>query len=164
MIFSMTGMDPWFSIKLTREPVTGLFWWKIQALACRCRVSVVSLEIPGIVVSLEIPVFQIFSRRKPKKIKKICFLDSRDQNKILNFLWFFYMTRISYKNPHFLAPSPLKHLKSISRYQNLTGEPLTVHSDPKNHRKRPESTYVDLCFLNEPILGPLKARFDQLDR
>ena len=77
------------------------------------------------------------------------------------------MTGISYINPYFRAPSPLKPLKSSSRYQNLPGEPITVHSDPKTAQigqKREKSTYVDLCFLYEAILGPLKARFDQLDR
>ena len=47
--------------------------------------AVVSLEIPRIVVSLEIPVFRIFFVKKSGKIIKICFFDSRDQNKILNF-------------------------------------------------------------------------------
>ena len=81
------------------------------------------------------------------------------------------MTRISYINHHFRAPSPLKPLKSSPRYQNLPGEPLTAHSDPRtteNDEDRPKtrqkSTHVDLCFLYGPILGPLKARFDQLDR
>ena len=45
-------------------------------------VSVVSLEIPGIVVSLEIPVFRIFLVKYSGKILKIGFSDSRDQNKI----------------------------------------------------------------------------------
>ena len=49
------------------------------------RVSVVSLEIPGIVVSLEIPVSRIFSRKNSGKIVKIGFSDSRDPNKILKF-------------------------------------------------------------------------------
>ena len=78
------------------------------------------------------------------------------------------MTSISYINPYFLAPSPLKPLKSNSRYQNLPGESVTAHSDPKNVQNQPKPiqkpTYVDLCFLYEPILGPLKAGFDQLDR
>ena len=78
------------------------------------------------------------------------------------------MAGISYINPYFLAPSPLKPLKSNSRYQNLPGEPLTAHSAPKNDQNRPKnnqtSTFVDLCFLYEAILGPLKAYFDQLDR
>ena len=77
------------------------------------------------------------------------------------------MTSISYINLHFLAPSPLKPLKSSPRYQNLPEEPLTAHSDPKTAQideKRPKSTYVDLCFLYKDILGPLKARFDQPNR
>ena len=75
-----------------------------------------------------------------------------------------------FKFSHFLYGRYFLHkpLKSNSRYQNLPGEPLIAHSDPKNHRKRSKtrekSTYVDLRFLYEPILGPLEARFDQLDR
>ena len=49
------------------------------------RVSVVSLEIPGIVVPLEIPVFRIFLVKISRKIVKIGFSDSRDQNKIVKF-------------------------------------------------------------------------------
>ena len=45
-----------------------------------------SLENPGIVVSLEIPVFWIFLVKEYGNIAKIVFLDSRDQNKISNFL------------------------------------------------------------------------------
>ena len=37
----------------------------------------------------------------------------------------------------------------------------TPQNRPKNGQK---SAHVDLCSLYEPILGPLKARFDQLDR
>ena len=81
------------------------------------------------------------------------------------------MASISYINPHFRAPRPLKPLKSNSRYQNLPGESVTAHSDAQNDQHRPKSTtidqkstYVDLCFLYKAILGPLKARFDQLDR
>ena len=63
----------------------------LQQYCCNSTVAcdAVSLEIPGIVVSLEIPVFRILSRKKLRKFVKICFLDSRDQNKILKFLWFF---------------------------------------------------------------------------
>ena len=70
-----------------------------------------------------------FLVKKSRKIRKICFLDSRDPNKILNFLRSFNMTSISYINPYFLAPSPLKPLNSSSRYQNLPGESVTAHSD-----------------------------------
>ena len=81
----------------------------------------------------------------------------------------------SYINPYFLAPSPLKPLKSSPRYQNLPGEPLTAHSDHKgpfpdpktaniDQTKETNLTYVDFCFLYEAILGPLKAGFDKLDR
>ena len=51
---------------------------------------IVSLEIPGIVVSHEIPEFpHFFSVKKIRKIVKICFLDSWDQNQILKFVDFF---------------------------------------------------------------------------
>ena len=46
---------------------------------------VVSLEIPGIVVSLEIPVFLIFLVKISRKIVNIDFSDSQDQNTILKF-------------------------------------------------------------------------------
>ena len=76
----------------------------------------------------------------------------------------FYMAGISYINPYFLATSHLKPLKSSPRYQNLPGESLTVHSDPKNDQNRPKtgqtSTYVDLCFRYEAILCPLIACFE----
>ena len=52
----------------------------------RFRVSVVSFEIPGIVVSLVIPVFRIFSRKNSGKILNIGFSDSQDQIKITKFL------------------------------------------------------------------------------
>ena len=111
---------------------------------------VVSLEIPEIVVSLEIPVFRIFLVKILGKIVKIVFSDSRDQNKILKFLWFFYVPGISYINPYFRAPSPLKPLKTSPRYRNLPGEPLIAYSEPKKHRKRSESTKIppniDLCW------------------
>ena len=80
----------------------------------------------------------------------------------------FYMPGISYINPYFLAPSPLKPLKSNSRYQNLPRESVTADSDPKNDQNLPKNsqtfTYVDPCSLYKAILGPLKAGFDQLDR
>ena len=76
----------------------------------------------------------------------------------------FYMPGISYINPLFQAPSPLKPLKSNSRYQNLPGEPLAAHSDTKTRQNRlktnQKSTFVDLCFLYFAILGPLKACFE----
>ena len=56
-----------------------------RRLTSGSRVSVVSLEIPGIVVSLEIPVSCIFFVKISGKIVKIVFSDSRDQNKILKF-------------------------------------------------------------------------------
>ena len=45
------------------------------------------------------------------------------------FYDFFYMTSISYINPYFLAPSPLKPLKSRPQGQNLPGFLLRAHSD-----------------------------------
>ena len=47
--------------------------------------AAVSLEIPGIVVSLEFPVFRIFLVKISGKIVKIGFSDSRDHNKISIF-------------------------------------------------------------------------------
>ena len=104
------------------------------------QVPVVSLEIPGIVVSLVNPVFPIFARKNSGKIVKICFSNSRDQNKILKFSCFFYMPGISFINPYFRAPRPLKPLKSNPRYQNLRGDPLIAHSGhrkPLSARSRP---------------------------
>ena len=80
----------------------------------------------------------------------------------------FYMPGISYINPHFRAPRPLKPLKSNSRCQNLLGgisySSFRARQSPKSIKNRQKSTYVDLYFLYYAILGPLKARFDQLDR
>ena len=77
------------------------------------------------------------------------------------------MTSISYVNPYVLAPSPLKPLKSSSRYQNLPGEPLTAHSEQKKNPNRPKncqkSTYVDrfsyinLFFRAPSPLKPLNS-------
>ena len=47
--------------------------------------AAVSLVIPGMVVSLEIPVSRFFLVKISGKIVKIGFSDSRDQNKILKF-------------------------------------------------------------------------------
>ena len=41
----------------------------------------------------------------------------------------FFGKSISTINHHFLAPSPLKPLKSSPRYQNLLGDLLIAHSD-----------------------------------
>ena len=103
--------------------------WNPGFLRCLTRDSwVVSLEIPGFPATIS-GFLDFFFRKKFGTSKKSFFLDSRDQNKILKFLWFFYMTSISYMNPSFLAPSLLKPLKSSSRYQNLPGFLLTAHSD-----------------------------------
>ena len=80
----------------------------------------------------------------------------------------FYMPSISYINPYFRAPSPLKPLKSSPRYQNLPGEPLTAHSDQKTTKIDQKTAKNRLCLtfvsFYEAMLGPLKACFDQLDR
>ena len=72
---------------------------------------------------------------------------------------------------YFRAPSPLKPLKSRPQGQNLLGFPLIAHSDhrgPVSAQFCPLSClfviFVDLYFLYEAILGPLKASFDQLDQ
>ena len=64
----------------------------------------------------------------------------------------FYMASISYINPYFLAPSPLKPLKTSPRYQNLPGESLTARSDHKTGKidqKNEKSIYVDrVSYMN----------------
>ena len=80
----------------------------------------------------------------------------------------FLMPVISYINPYFRAPSPLKPLKSSPRYQNLPGESVTAHSGhrgplsdpvypPKHPFFRPLSAFFDLCSpyatLSSVILG-----------
>ena len=88
-----------------------------------------------------------FFRKKFRKIRKINFSDSQDQNKILNFLIcvnFLYMASISYINPYFRAPSPLKPLKSSPRSQNLPGFLLAAHSD---HRGPVSAQFCGLCCL-----------------
>ena len=72
----------------------------------------------------------------------------------------FYMPGISHIKPHFRAPSPLKPLKSDSRYQNLPGEPLTAHSDPKMAKidqKTAKNRLILSCVSFKAILGHLKA-------
>ena len=69
----------------------------------------------------------------------------------------FHMTSISYIIPYLT----LKLESAISR--STWG--ITYSSfRPKNAQNRPKtgqkSTYVDLCFLYEAILGPLKAGFE----
>ena len=133
------------------------FFFGLRRVSRRSRVSVVSLEIPGIVVSLGIPVFRIFPRKKSGKIVKIVFSDSQQQNKILNFLSF-YTTSISYINRFFRAPSPLKPLYSSPRYQNLPGEPLTAH--PDHQRPLSDLAYLkklfffDFCFAFFDLCSP----------
>ena len=112
-------------------------------------VSVVSLEITGIVVSLEIPVFRILLVKNFGKIVKIVFSDSRAQNRILKCLWIFNMAGISYINLHFRAPSDIKHFNSTPRYQNLPGEPLTAHSDHQGP-------------LSDPMYPPRWCFFDHV--
>ncbi len=52
-----------------------------------------------------------------------------DQNEIWYFFDVLYMTSISSINHHFLAPSPLKPLKSRLGGQDLAGDLLIDHSD-----------------------------------
>ena len=66
----------------------------------------------------------------------------------------FYMPGISYINHYFRAPSPLKPLKSNSRYQNLPGEPLTAHSEPKSTKNPPK---IDLCWPLFPLWSYLRS-------
>ena len=116
-----------------------------RRLTLGSRVSVVSLLDPGFPSShswFRIPAH--FFVKNFWKIRKINFSDSRDQNKITKFLWFFYMTSISYINPLFRAPSPPNTLKSRPRYQNLPGDPLRAQSD---HRGPVSAQFYGLCCL-----------------
>ena len=92
--------------------------------------------------------FPYFFVKKSGKIRKIVFLDSWDQNKILKFLIFFskllYMASISYINPYLRAPRPLKPLKSRPQGQNLPGDLLRAHSD---HRGPVSDQFCPLCCL-----------------
>ena len=70
------------------------------------------------------------------------------------------MPSISYINPHFRAPRPLKALKSRPQGQNLFGPPGASFSPALSHKL----PFFDQCFLYFAILAPLKSYFDQLDR
>ena len=80
---------------------------------------------------------------------------------------FLYARYFLYK-PLFPASQPSKTLKIESAMSKSTWgttySSFRPEKPPKTTRTRQKSTYVDLCFLYEPILGHLKARFDQLDR
>ena len=70
------------------------------------------------------------------------------------------MPSISYINPYFRAPrapSPLKPLKSIPRYQNLPGEPLTAHSDHRGPLPDPVYPTKRFLFTNYYYLFFLKV-------
>ena len=121
------------------------------------QVSVGSLEIPGFPSAhsrfpessspSRFPYPGFFLVRNPEKsgkIQKIGVSDSRDQNKNLKFLWFFYTAGISYINLFFRAPRPLKPLKSRPRGQNLPGDPLIAQSD---HRGPVSAQFYGLCCL-----------------
>ena len=91
------------------------------------------------------------------------FLDSQDQNKILKCFRFLYMTSVSYINQYFLAPSPLKPLKSSPRYQNLPGESLTAHSDHRGPLSDPIYLQKWCCFdLVESFLTLFDFIFSEL--
>ena len=74
--------------------------------------------------------------------------------------------------PLFPASQPSKTFKNrvrdikiyLGNHLQLIPTRKTTENDQNRPTTRPKSTYVDLCFLYEPILGPLQARFDQLDR
>ena len=62
---------------------------------------------------------------------------------------------------------PLKPLKSSPRGQNLPGDTYSPFGPPKATFSPvwpPGFPFLDKCFLDFAILGPLKAKFDQLDR
>ena len=133
----------------------------------RPGLSVVSLEISGIVVSLEIPVSRIFSRKNSGKIRKIGFSDSRDQNKITKFSSFFYARYFLYK-PLFPSSQASKTFKIKTARSKSTGGPTYRSFGPPGATFSPvlppKLRFFDQCFLYFAILGLLKARFDQLDR
>ena len=81
------------------------------------------------VVSLEIPRFPAhFFVKKIWKIRKILFFELPKPKLNFEILMIFYMPGISYINPYFRAPSPLKPLKSRPQGQNLPGFLLIAHS------------------------------------
>ena len=57
-----------------------------------------------------------FFRKKLRKNRKNRFLGLPGPKSNFEFFMIFYMPGISYKNPYFLAPSPLKPLNSNPRY------------------------------------------------
>ena len=129
--------------------------------ATHSRVSVVSLEIPGIVVSLEIPVFRIFLVKNFRKIVKISFLDSRDQNRILKCSWFFlydqYLCKKTKKSPRIafwpkiLFSDQIKHAVGQILMQICPMGAIFSPSPP------PGSPFFDQCFLDFAILGSFKS-------
>ena len=80
----------------------------------------------------------------------------------------FCMPGISYINPYFLAPRPLKPLKIESAMSKSTGglihSPIGPPEATFSPVRPPGLPFSDQCFLDFAILGPLKAKFDQLDR
>ena len=87
----------------------------------------------------------------------------------------FWYARYFLYNPLFPSSQLSKTLKiesAVSKstwgttYRSFRPEkpPKTTKSDQNRPETPQKSTYVDLCSLYEPILGFLKARFDQLDR
>ena len=72
----------------------------------------------------------------------------------------FYMTSISYINPYFRAPSPLKPLKSSPRYQNLPVVLLRDHSDHRGPLSDP--IYLQKWCLFD-LVSPCLAFFDLFD-
>ena len=71
--------------------------------------------------------------------------------KKIEIFMMFYVTSISYINPYFRAPSPLKPLKSSPRYQNLPGESLTAHSDQKTANIDQETAKYRRMLIAFPI-------------
>ena len=162
------------------------------------RVSVVSLVVPGFpssdswfpgarrltrgswapVVSLVVPRipsshswFRIpahFFVKNFRKIRKINFSDSRDQNKITKFLWFFYMSKNFEKNLHFCFQNGFLTSNSDS-WPNLGGGSTNSHqirAYGSNFRsgRPPGLPFFDQYFLDFSILALLKAKFDKPDR
>ena len=132
------------------------------------RLRFLEIAISGKIAIFECPDFFV---NKSGKIRKIGFLNSWDQDKILIFLDFSiflkYARYFRYK-PSFPSSQPSKTLKirtarsksaGVLTYSSF-GPPGTSFSPVLS----PKLPFFDLWFLYKPILGPLKPCFDQLDR
>ena len=134
-------------VGLSQRALTGRCPGIDRAFTGRCQGAAVSLEIPRIVVSFEIPEFPDFFHKKSGKIVNIGFLTPGTKMNFWNF-WTFskilYMASMPYMNHYFRAPSPLKPWKSRPQSQNLPGFPIIAHSD---HREPVSAQFYGLSCL-----------------